>query len=242
MPATLAALGVRAPSEIEALLRACLAKRPGDRPSANEVLATLRTVAKGAGAWVYELSEAVARVPEAQSTYWADQAIAYATFGLDEEALVRCRRAVELDPSRPHAFETQGAILRRLGRAEEGLESLRRALALVPSSGALVLRCGVLCNLADALAALGRRAEADATYAEAVACVSDDAIVWFNRAFNQSLWADDLAARDDRTEARAHAGLAVEHARRAVGYSPHNPKYATLLTVMERRARELGGS
>jgi serine/threonine protein kinase len=240
-PASLAELGVNVPSEIEALLRACLAKRPGERPSASEALATLQTVAKAAGAWVYDVAELVPRVPEAQSTYWAHQAIACATFGLDEEALVRCRRAVELDPSRPHAFETQGAILRRLGRAEEGLESLRRALALVPQ-GELVFRCGVLSNIADTLGAMNRAAEADATYAEAVGCVPDDAIVWFNRAFNQALWADDLAARDDRTEARAHAKLAVEYGRRAVAYSPHNPKYATILAAMERRARELAGA
>lgn len=239
-PRTLADLDARAPSKIEALLQACLAKRQGDRPSASEALATLQAVANDAGLPAYVPPVEWPRTPANEVRYWAGQATAHYWFGMHAEALVHCRRGMELDPNFPELLEMQANLLLISGRCEEALQSLQRALAFA-SPDEVGFRNTVIHNIGLALTRLRRYADADAAYAQAAASTPDDATIWFNRAISQMTWAKDAYDYGDWTASRHHAGLAVDHARHAVRCNPHNPKFATTLTAMEKRLRDLGG-
>ena len=74
--------------------------------------------------------------------------------GYGEESLRWCERAVELDPLRVHTLAQYGDNLMILGRYEEGLRMLARALALRPDFGWPRLETAI------GLALLGRMDEA----------------------------------------------------------------------------------
>ena len=91
------------------------------------------------------------------------EGLALARLGQTAEAVGRFRQAVAIDPN--HAGGSQGLsdALRRQGESEEALRYARRAVRLTRSENA-----DVLLTLAEACAAAGRAAEADAAAEKAL--------------------------------------------------------------------------
>jgi predicted O-linked N-acetylglucosamine transferase (SPINDLY family) len=79
-----------------------------------------------------------------------------------EEALVHCRRAVELEPNDPLAHDNLANVLRELNRLEEAEQADREALRLKPDYAEAHN------NLGTILVRLQRLAEAEAAYREAI--------------------------------------------------------------------------
>jgi len=84
-----------------------------------------------------------------------------------EEALVEARRAIDLDPSDPNGYEAMSALQVNLGRAEEGLENIEKAIRLDPLSDYL-WRLGYaqfhLERYADAAATMNRATRRNPDY------------------------------------------------------------------------------
>ncbi|MEQ1564977.1 MAG: tetratricopeptide repeat protein [Myxococcota bacterium] len=92
-----------------------------------------------------------ARIPEERCVLFADEHRV-------EEAIAQCRRATELDPSRPKSWNNLGFLLLAAERPDEALEAAEQALQI--DAGDPKYRN----NLAMAQAALGRDEQAFRTF------------------------------------------------------------------------------
>jgi tetratricopeptide (TPR) repeat protein len=193
-------------------------------------------------------------VGEATHTVEKMRAITLLGIGRPEEALVACRRAVELKDDCFLARNQMALILLRLGRAEEALEALERVSALKPGVATPVTNRGIalrkLGRLDEAIEAFERSARMDPSQAGALlnhgALLSDDlgkpaeALALFDRArelepgeskihFNRGIVLTKLGRLDEATEAYA---TAVDLAPRSVGT---HQNYWDLLQRLDRR-------
>jgi Tfp pilus assembly protein PilF len=75
---------------------------------------------------VYHYRRSIELVPTAEAHTFLGWA--YSFQGRFEDAIAQCRKAVELDPSLGHPYNDIGAYLIEMGRPEEALEWLGRAL------------------------------------------------------------------------------------------------------------------
>ena len=91
-----------------------------------------------------------------------------------EDGIGLARQALALAPGEARIHKLLGMALLRLGRADEALASLDRAIAISPTADMFGGR-------ADALVALGRPDEAVASYDRALALAPDSVDDWCNR-------------------------------------------------------------
>jgi tetratricopeptide (TPR) repeat protein len=127
--------------------------------------------------------------------------------GADEEALETLRRATSLDPSNAFAHTALARALEAQGDAPRALDELEQALTLDPANADLLLeRARLLFAVGRSVEALELVEQADvATHPRAAALRADihrehgrfdDALVWYERAFDGSAEdRDDTAAK-----------------------------------------------
>jgi tetratricopeptide (TPR) repeat protein len=124
-----------------------------------------------------------------------------------------CRQLLAARPNNPDAHNILGVSLNALGRADEGIEELRKAIELAPGAAS------IHANLGEVLRQLGRKDEAAEALEEAIRLEPDNAqaqnnlgITWFEhgkigRAVNCYRQAIEL--RPDMAEAHNNLGNAL---------------------------------
>ena len=84
-----------------------------------------------------------------------------------EEAYALILRAIELKPDEPYIVDSLGWVLYRMGRHQEALEHLRRAMSIEPDPE-------IAAHLGEVLWVLGNRAEAREVWSTALEAAPDD--------------------------------------------------------------------
>ena len=156
--------------------------------------------------------------------------IAYSELGQFDEAIIRLKRAVQLDSQHAHAWTGIGLAYQRMGKREQALEALQTAVVLAPNDG-YVLR-----NLGGSLGSLGRFEEAENHLRRAVQQLPDDPQVLYGLAqVLQTLGGEDNKAEADglfKTVIERFPGSPVAELSR---------EYGTKLAEKSMRARVVGG-
>ncbi len=240
----------RLPVDVEQLYQALLAKRPESRPTAAEALSVLRQAASQLGEEPYVWHELYLRNDEHRQMAWHNWSVTCLDFDLLEEALVRNKRALALDPRRSSTLNTQGNISARLGlreleagdteqgvlHLEEALDWHSQAIAAATTNADRALAQGMK---AARLNELGRYAEAEIAYAEALAIDADHGVTWQNRARNEWAWARAERDAGRRTEARRLYALALSHTQEALRRGPNDPETLRIFTSVQRERDRL---
>ncbi len=118
------------PERLWEIVRACLAKDPGNRPASY---AALRDALEASG--LCGSTRAGGRADgtlEMTATEWGNRALSLLQAGHYEEALEAFDRALELDPELSRAYNNRGLLFERMDRLEEALRDFDQALALDP--------------------------------------------------------------------------------------------------------------
>jgi len=117
-------------SEAASLIRRYLAACPGHSDSMHMlgVIALQQHDFAQAAKW---LAKAIAQQPE-EANYHSNLAVSLEGLGRLEEAEASCRRALDLKPDFPQAWNNRGNVLMRLNRRDEAETCYRRALELAP--------------------------------------------------------------------------------------------------------------
>ena len=84
-----------------------------------------------------------------------------------EEAYALIKRAIELKPDEPYIVDSMGWVLYRMGRHQEALEQLRRAMSINPDPE-------IAAHLGEVLWALGKQAEAREIWSTALEATPED--------------------------------------------------------------------
>ncbi|HEY7850555.1 MAG TPA: protein kinase [Ktedonobacterales bacterium] len=224
-------------AHVEQLLARLLAKLPDARPTADETLAELQTVARELGEAPYFPPETYERTKEHQWTFWRGWADAYDRFDLRDEALPRIERARELAPNHPATLSSYADILMGLGRTEEALAIYQQAYTVADNDQSRKIICN---QMGIVLRRLGRHADSDKAYAEAVALMPRDASAWHNRAINLRTWAEDEQEAGQVASAREHALRGLECAERAVALNQNDPQCRQQAEALRQLLGELG--
>lgn len=109
-----------------------------------------------------ELAQTIASSSPEHAETWNTLGTAFARAGMRDAASEAYRRAIALAPADHRPLANLAVVLRGAGQLEAARELLERARALAPRSAK------VLTNLGNVLFALGRHAEAMASYRESV--------------------------------------------------------------------------
>ncbi len=241
------------PIEIEQLYQALLAKRPEDRPTAGQALAVLQQGAVQLGKTPYTLGWFPLTDEQSQAR-WNDWAATCFRFDRIEDALIRNEHALAIDPHDFGTLHTRGAIVGRLGQLaqkeqkagqaaesdrpqEEALGWYDRALSAATTESE---RSMAQNSRAAQLSHMGRYADAEVTYATALAVDSRNGYIWFNRANNGLEWARNAAQAGQDAEALRIYTLAEGYAQEALDQNPLNPTIRSLLTTIQQERTRLG--
>ena len=251
------------PTVIEATYRQCLAREPEDRPTAAEALAALQAGARLAGQEVYVPPTYVPHTPANEKMYWHNWSIAYANFGLFDEALARNDRALaiarqivgERPELLPSTLLARGNILKELGeralqqgnvaeaaRIDQQVEqAYQECLVTRPPVTTPEGRAGrsvVWHQIGAFNNELKRYAYADDAYAHALKLQPDRADTYYNRARNEAQWGEAEAHASHREAAIAHLRQARVYAITSIGM--HDPTADRLLKTIEKVLQQLG--
>ncbi len=242
----------RLPVEVEQLYRALVAKRPKDRPSAEEALSILQQAAAQLGEEPYKPPDIYPRTDEHRRMKWSNWAITCAHFDLFKEALERNERALTLDPHKFDLLHARGSMLgtlalrsRGAGRYEEGRQLLNEALGwydrALDAATTDIERGSVQGMRALQLSHLDYYAEAESAFALSLAARPDDGNSWFNRAINAVRHARAEADAGRQAEAPQLLELAEEYIDIAAHLGLASPQVAQLLGAIQQLRARLGG-
>jgi tetratricopeptide (TPR) repeat protein len=252
------------PEVIEATYRQCLAREPGERPTAAEALAALQAGAHLAGTTVYIPEEYMPHTLLNEKAHWHNWSIAYLNFKLYGEALERNERALalsqQLKDEHPELLAntllTRGNILKELGTQaleqgndaegarvdkqveatyQDALNTFSPATSEGRRSRAVVWKQTGIFHFERK-----RYAYADDAYARALALWPDMADTYFNRSLSQARWGEAESHAGHRESAIAHLRQARVYAATSLGMS--DPTAERLLQAIETLLRELGGA
>lgn len=157
---------------------------------------------------VATLEEAVAAAPD-DARAWFTLGVARTLTQDSEAAEVAFRRALEIDSAYAESWNELGLLLRAIGRADEGIASLRRAIDVRPDF------YDAHYNLALALEDSGQLEQAREAYTNAVrGPLASDPVVRYNRAGLLMRLGDADGARQEFLRARtlAHGQSDTLHA------------------------------
>ena len=204
-------------AEAEALYREVLRERP-EAAAALEGLGVL-VFQQGRAALAAELfARGVAICPDS-ARFHANLGEALRSTDRPDEALSHLRRATELDPTIPHAWNSLALLAYSQGRFAESEASCREAIRLSPRLTAAYI------NLGNALSALGRPADAADALRAGLEIEPHNPLTLMNLA-----WA--LFELEDPTV----LGEAEALGRRAVALEPQVPTALRILGNILRRA------
>jgi Flp pilus assembly protein TadD/TolB-like protein len=199
----------RAYAESAASFQRALALRP-DHPDAVVGLGeSYEGQGRGADAELL-YKKAIALRPYASGPYSRYGGFCYAN-GRFEEAAAHFRKATELTPDLARAHTNLGAALQALGRDDEAMAAYRKSLAIEPNPSGWS-------NLGTLQFFLGRYAEAQKSFEEAVALAPGDYLIWANlgdacrasgaTACADRAWTRTIAAARDIVAARGNDAVA----------------------------------
>jgi serine/threonine protein kinase len=241
----------RLPQEAEDLYQRLLSKRAQDRPTASEALAVLQRVAGQVGQEPYSVPDVTPRTDEHRQARWRNWAIAYTRFGLLEEALKRNSEALALGSTDIGVLINRGNILGAMAlravqarrneegqqQYEESLACFARGLVVTPAeniSGHSTLHWARGAILSE----MGRYAEADSEYVEALHLTADNGGIWFNRAANARDWAQIEAASGRREEAHQLLQMGLRHVEQALRSGYSGPQAFSLRSSLQQELHE----
>src|SRR5712691_2441417 len=116
-------------------------------------------------------------------------------------------------------------------RYQEALQKGRTSLAMLPADE-VNKRAFVFYNMGTIYTNLGQYAEAETQYDEAVRGIARDSDLWYNRAFNQSQWAEEAKGLGDFTGSRAHFQQALEYALEGQHLNPNDDDIRQLIALL----------
>lgn len=117
--------------------------------------------------------------------------IAYSELGQYDEAIIRLKRAVRLNPKHAHAWTGIGVAYQRMGKPELALDPMQKAVEADPADGYSRRNLGAM------LMAAGRKAEGLAQLREARRLLPHDP----QTVYNLAAALDDTGGSDNRAEA-----------------------------------------
>jgi tetratricopeptide (TPR) repeat protein len=190
-------------AEAEAIYRRILAQHP-QHPDALHLLGLIAQQNGDAVTALTRIDAAIA-IADSVAEYHYNRGVVLLRLGRAAEAEPSLRRALELKPVYPDAYNALGNALRRRHQPEAAIDDYRRALAQRPD------HIDAWCGLAAALQEKGDLRSAEAGYGNALARRPDHAAAWHGLASVQR----ELAAFDD----------AIASYRRAVAADSANRRY-----------------
>jgi tetratricopeptide (TPR) repeat protein len=104
----------------------------------------VRSRDRGALEQAVKLQTAVVELAPKSAEMRASLATLYYYQGDDARAEVHARQAVQLNPNSPSSQKLLGRVLVQVGRSEEGLPHLQKALSLVPQDGECWYKTGTV--------------------------------------------------------------------------------------------------
>ena len=144
---------------------------PAERPEALQLMG-VALMRLGQLQRALECLQRSLRIVPRDVVAWVNLASVQTGLGRTADALQSFAQALEIDPMQPAVHFNRGNLLLQLGDAEAACESFRRAAELAPD------RPDPACNLAVALAALSRHAEALQVLQDVVARHPGSAAAW----------------------------------------------------------------
>lgn len=105
---------------------------------------------------------------------------------------------------------------------------------MLPEDEPLNKRARVLYNIGTIHTNLSQYAEAETQYAEAIRGIANDSDLWYNRAFNQSQWAEEAKGLGDFTGSRAHFQQALEYALEGRRLNPNDDDIRRFIALLRR--------
>ena len=130
-------------------------------------------------------------------------------------AEAHCRRAIELQPLMPHAWMTLGTLYTQLGKNDQALDELGKALARDPRNGQIYSRIAFVYQRQK------RFAEAEETYRKAISLEPNS---WSNHSYYGAF----LSSQDRYADAEVAF-------RRALDLAPDNPRILSNLGAVYKK-------
>jgi tetratricopeptide (TPR) repeat protein len=164
--------------------------------------------------------EALNKVDAENAPVLYNLGICYSELGLYDEAIIRLKRAVQLQPTYVHAWIGLGTAYQRMRKPEQALQALTQAVQIDPQDPYAQR------NLGGMLAALQRPAEAVVYLRQALALLPDDPHTLYGLATALS----DVGTDDAQTQADSLF-------RRLVAEHRQTPVAERAARALKRRAR-----
>jgi tetratricopeptide (TPR) repeat protein len=236
-PRSLREIEADLPPALETLANTCLAKAPEQRPTAAEALAQLQSIAVPLGEPAYTPSVVPERTPQHEAERLIRAAVAHGSLSLPDMERAYSEQAIARCPEQASYRAIYASTLRKLGKSEEALAEIERALTYVATEHD---RLNTSREHAQLLRHFGRFAEAEQTYAMLVELQPANADYWMQRCQVQIHWAHSEWEHGRNEQAYAHLGLALDAIKRARGLAPQEHQYYNLLVALYLELTEWG--
>ena len=222
---------------LEALANACLAKGPKERPTAAEALTQLQSIATTLGEPAYTPSVVPERTPQNEAKRLILAAVAHGSLSLPDMERAYSEQAIARCPEQAPYRAVYASALRKLGKSDEALAEIERALTYVATEHD---RLNTSIEYAQLLLHFGRFAEAEQTYAMLVELQPKNANHWLQRCQVQIQWARSECEHEQSEQAYAHLRLARDAIQRARDLASHEHHYYNLLVAVHLELTEWG--
>ncbi|HUO84696.1 MAG TPA: tetratricopeptide repeat protein [Thermoanaerobaculia bacterium] len=196
------------------------------QPSNAEAVLSLAETFKAMGQ-PQEAERSYRRAIDMRPRYWAGYnklGAFYMTLGRYPEATEMFQRVTQLSPDNARGYYNLGALHYLMGDYEEAIASLRRSIAIHPTSSALS-------NLGTCSFFLGRYPEAEQAYERAIALAPENFELWANLADARRWIGNDDGSRSAYEKA-------ISLARSEIGLNPSNAgAHGTLAVCLAKLGR-----
>jgi serine/threonine protein kinase len=235
-PRSLRDVEPQVPEQVELLYIRSLDIDAARRPTAAEALRILQAAATEGGTRVYEPQEVVPHTPQSELAFWNNWSNAYASFHLNDEALLRNERALRIAPDNLVVLLGHANLLGELGQDSEAIAAYSELLERIPVEQTR-LRASVWYQMGLNHRKQSRHSDAEVAFAESVKLDRTAMDTPFIRAQNQAQWGEQCANNGDLHGAIDHLEQARQQSRAAVALQ--HPTAPLLLQAIEQRLSEI---
>lgn len=214
-------------TQLDTLIRVCLAQSPEARPSAMQVQMHLGVLVERLGEQRQQVQEKAPHTPQNEAIFWNTMAATYGSIGKPEEQLRLCRKALDLDPHNATRWDSLASVLIDLKRYEEALSTLDEAEArLTPQQHddstvpQHILTWLISGRRGIIYGRMGRYADAIAAFERVLAQQPTNGVAWHNLAHNYKQWAVEAHQQPKeqlRRLRKAQEAIAQAHAHGMLG-------------------------